>query len=924
MKEFIVTGMSCAACQAKIEKCVDKVPGVTMCSVSLLTNTMLVDGSFYDTDVINAVVKAGYGASVKSSDNDIYDDDRALKEDYQKSKKKLLISAILLVILMYISMLCVRFRLPLFEVFEENSVALGITECIISLSILVINKKFFISGFRGIRSLSPNMDSLVALGSLISFLWSVYVLVVNIVNSVNVFNNINGVNIQSFNNHYYFDSAAMILVMVSIGKMLESRSKEKTTDAIKTLIGLRPKTANLIVDNEEKTVDIGSLKVGDVFVVRAGESIPADGVIIEGFAAVNDSCLTGESIPKDKKTGDYVNAATINQDGYIKCIARKVGENTTLSQIIKIVTLASTTKAPIARIADRVAGIFVPLVMGISLITFAVWLIISGSFEYSIARAVSVLVISCPCSLGLATPVAIMAGNGIAAKNGILFKSAVSLEQTGRVQIAVLDKTGTVTQGVPEVKHVECLDEPSVVLSEIPFASPSETSYLRSLSSESQDYSDRLLKVACSLEKLSEHPLGKAIVAEGIRNNVSVCEVENFKVYPGGGVEGTIDGTKYRIGKLEFVSKNTGTVTKQNNQMNKVYQANTMNQMDQMNHVYRVDSIEKFDYCTRVYLADTVKVLGCIYIADTVKPQSKDAIDCLRKAGVHTILLTGDDSRVGEAIRKETGIDYVISDVYPQDKDMVISKLKELGTTIMVGDGINDSPALVSADVGIAVGNGTDVAIDSADVIINSGALTDVVKAVSISRKTVQIIKENLFWAFFYNIICIPLAAGCYSRLLDFDINPMVCATAMSISSIFVVLNALRLYLFNADDYSNIEHESKASQSERTIRTNCISKRSNLISEDEIRSCLSMTEDELNKTKLARQMEDRRVTKIFNVEGMMCMHCEARVQKTLEAIAGIEKAIANHEDGTVTVELSKEISDDVIVKAITDAGYEVK
>ena len=906
MKEFVVTGMSCAACQATIEKCVNKVPGVTICSVSLLTNTMLVDGSFYDTDVINAVVKAGYGASVKSSDNDIYDDDRALKEDYQKSKKRLLISAILLVILMYISMLCVRFRLPLFEVFEENSVALGITECIISLSILIINRKFFISGFRGIRSLSPNMDSLVALGSLISFLWSVYVLIGNIVNSVNAFNDINGVNIQSFNNHYYFDSAAMILVMVSIGKMLESRSKEKTTDAIKTLIGLRPKTANLIVDNEEKTVDIGSLKVGDVFVVRAGESIPADGVIIEGFAAVNDSCLTGESIPKDKKTGDFVNAATINQDGYIKCIARKVGENTTLSQIIKIVTLASTTKAPIARIADRVAGIFVPLVMGISLITFVVWLIISGSFEYSIARAVSVLVISCPCSLGLATPVAIMAGNGIAAKNGILFKSAVSLEQTGRVQIAVLDKTGTVTQGVPEVKHV----------SSVP-----EVSYLLLASSESQDYSDRLLKVACSLEKLSEHPLGKAIVEEGIRNNISICEVESFKVYPGGGVEGTIDGTKYRIGKLEFVSQNTGTVTKQNNQMNKVYQANTMNQMD---HVYRVDSIEEFDYCTRVYLADTVRVLGCIYIADTVKSQSKDAIDCLRKAGVHTILLTGDDSRVGEAIRKETGIDYVISDVYPQDKDMVISKLKELGTTIMVGDGINDSPALVSADVGIAVGNGTDVAIDSADVIINSGALTDVVKAVSISRKTVQIIKENLFWAFFYNIICIPLAAGCYSRLLNFDINPMVCATAMSISSIFVVLNALRLYLFNADNYSNIEQENRLSQSERTIHTNGKNKRSNLISEDEIRSCLSMTEDELNKTKLARNMEDRRVTKVFNVEGMMCMHCEARVQKTLEAIDGIEKAIANHENGTVTVELSKEISDDVIVKAITDAGYEVR
>jgi P-type Cu2+ transporter len=835
MTQYNVTGMSCAACSARVEKAVNSVEGVTSCAVSLLTNSMGVEGTASPDAIIKAVADAGYGASLKSDGKAQKSTTDELKDtETPRLIKRLVFSLIFLAPLMYISMGHMMWNWPLPSFMNGNHIAMGIAEMLFAIIVMVINQKFFINGFKGIIHKSPNMDTLVALGSGASFIYSAYALFAMTVAEMNG----NAGKVAELMDSFYFESAAMILALITVGKTLESYSKGKTTDALKSLISLAPKTATLIRDNKETVVPVEQVMKGDIFIVKPGESIPVDGVVIEGVSSADESALTGESLPVDKAVGDSVSAATINQSGFLKCKASRVGEDTTLSQIIKMVSDAAATKAPIAKIADKVSGVFVPTVICIALVTFAVWLIAGKEFGYALSRGISVLVISCPCALGLATPVAVMVGNGKGAKNGILFKTAASLEETGRVQIAALDKTGTITEGKPVVTDV--------------------------IPAENIDKNE-LLALAYSLEKKSEHPLAKAIVKYAEDSKISCDEVSNFNAVVGNGLSASLNGEEIFGGSLKYISSKTN--------ISEVHKKLAENLAEEGK--------------TPLLFAKDDKLLGTIAVADTVKEDSAKAIKQLQNMGIKTVMLTGDNGKTAKAIGKQTGVDLVISDVLPDGKEAVIRSLSKYGKVAMVGDGINDAPALTRADIGIAIGAGTDVAIDAADVVLMNSRLTDAAAAIRLSRQTLKNIKENLFWAFIYNIIGIPLAAGVWISITGWTLNPMFGAAAMSLSSFCVVTNALRLNLFKI-------HDTKHDKIKNPVN-------------------ISLTEFE-NK-------ENDTMTKIFKVEGMMCPHCENRVKTALEAVDGIESAAASHTDGTATVTLSKAVSDDEIIRVITDAGY---
>ena len=825
MKQFNVTGMSCAACSARVEKAVSGVSGVTSCSVSLLTNSMGVEGSASDADIIKAVKDAGYGASVKGGSKDSAPDDDALRDTETPAMvKRLIASLVFLVILMYISMGHMMFGAPLPSFMEDNHVMMGLAQLILAAIVMVINQKFFINGFKGLIHRSPNMDTLVAMGSAASFVYSTWALFA--MTDAQLHGGTEAA--AKYMHEFYFESAAMILTLITVGKMLEARSKGKTTDALKGLMKLAPKTAVIFVDGEEKEVPVEQVKKDDIFVVRPGESIPVDGVITEGESAVDESALTGESIPVDKNVGDEVSAATINQAGFIRCRASRVGEDTTLSQIIKMVSDAAATKAPIAKIADKVSGVFVPAVISIAVITLIVWLILGKTVGGSLARAISVLVISCPCALGLATPVAIMVGNGVGAKNGILFKTAVSLEETGKVRIVALDKTGTITQGEPSVTDIIAADGTD---------------------------QEKLLTIANSLEKKSEHPLAKAVIKYCTEKNISSEEASDFMAVAGNGLKGTIGGSEVYGGNFSYISG----LCSMSETVNATYE--------------KLTSEGK----TPLFFAENGHLLGMIAVADIIKEDSPKAVRELQNMGIHVVMLTGDNERTAKAIGAQAGVDEVIAGVLPDGKENVIRSLKKKGKTAMVGDGINDAPALTSADMGIAIGAGADVAVDAADVVLMKSRLSDVPAAIRLSRATLRNIRQNLFWAFIYNIIGIPLAAGVYGLQL----NPMFGAAAMSLSSFFVVTNALRLNFFKLHDSSH----------DKRITT-------------ELNDAPSETNE-----------------KTVSVKGMMCGHCEARVKKALEDINGIDEAIVSHEKGTAIISLSSDVSDKTIRKAIQDAGY---
>ena len=830
MKQYTVTGMSCAACSARVEKAVSQVPGVQSCSVSLLTNSMGVEGTASESDIIKAVEEAGYGASSKDSAAPAQSasmDEKALEDrETPKLKKRLIASLCLLLPLMYISMGHMMWGFPLPVFFEGNHVAMGLAQMTLAALVMVINQKFFISGFKALWHRAPNMDTLVSLGSAASFVWSLYVLFAMTRAVVDGRQDA----VMGYMMDFYFESAAMILTLITVGKMLEARSKGKTTDALKSLMKLAPQTATLVRDGQEVTVPIAQVQVGDIFAVRPGENIPVDGVVVSGESAVNEAALTGESIPVDKAAGDRVSAATVNQSGYLQCRATRVGQDTTLSQIIRMVSDAAATKAPIAKIADKVSGVFVPVVITIAVITLIVWLAVGREFSYALARGISVLVISCPCALGLATPVAIMVGNGLGAKHGILFKTAVSLEEAGKTEIVALDKTGTITQGQPKVTDV--LPAESVTKEE-------------------------LLSAAFALEQKSEHPLAKAIVAYGHEQNLSAPEVTAFSALPGNGLKGSLNGDTLMGGSQKFMASQ-GTIP-----------AGLQKQAEALSDQGK----------TPLFFARNGQLLGVIAVADTMKEDSAEAIQQLRNMGVRVVMLTGDNQRTADAIGKAAGVDQVIAGVLPEGKEQVIRDLKKKGKTAMVGDGINDAPALTQADLGIAIGAGADVAIDAADVVLMNSRLTDVAAAIRLSRATLRNIHENLFWAFFYNAIGIPLAAGAFISLFGWTLNPMFGAAAMSLSSFCVVSNALRLNFFDL-------HSTKR--------------------------------DKKIKVKERKTME-----KTLKIEGMMCMHCSGRVQKALEAIDGVESAIVSHETGTAVLTLTKAVDDAVLKKAVTDAGYEV-
>ena len=825
MKQFNVTGMSCAACSARVEKAVSGVSGVTSCSVSLLTNSMGVEGTASDADIIKAVKDAGYGASVKGGSKDSAPDDDALRDTETPAMvKRLIASLVFLVILMYISMGHMMFGAPLPSFMEDNHVMMGLAQLILAAIVMVINQKFFINGFKGLIHRSPNMDTLVAMGSAASFVYSTWALFA--MTDAQLHGGTEAA--AKYMHEFYFESAAMILTLITVGKMLEARSKGKTTDALKGLMKLAPKTAVIFVDGEEREVPVEQVKKDDIFVVRPGESIPVDGVITEGESAVDESALTGESIPVDKNVGDEVSAATINQAGFIRCRASRVGEDTTLSQIIKMVSDAAATKAPIAKIADKVSGVFVPAVISIAVITLIVWLILGKTVGFSLARAISVLVISCPCALGLATPVAIMVGNGVGAKNGILFKTAVSLEETGKVRIVALDKTGTITQGEPSVTDIIAADGTD---------------------------EEKLLTIANSLEKKSEHPLAKAVIKYCTEKNISSEDASDFMVVAGNGLKGTIGGSEVYGGNFSYISG----LCSMSETVNATYE--------------KLTSEGK----TPLFFAENGHLLGMIAVADIIKEDSPKAVRELQNMGIHVVMLTGDNERTAKAIGAQAGVDEVIAGVLPDGKENVIRSLKKKGKTAMVGDGINDAPALTSADMGIAIGAGADVAVDAADVVLMKSRLSDVPAAIRLSRATLRNIRQNLFWAFIYNIIGIPLAAGVYGLQL----NPMFGAAAMSLSSFFVVTNALRLNFFKLHDSSH----------DKRITT-------------ELNDAPSETNE-----------------KTVSVKGMMCGHCEARVKKALEDINGIDEAIVSHEKGTAIISLSSDVSDKTIRKAIQDAGY---
>ena len=830
--------MSCAACSARVEKAVSEVPGVTSCSVSLLTNSMGVEGSASPADIIAAVEEAGYGAAQKGKEpggttaagSAAAAEDSLKDTETPKMKKRLIASLCFLIPLMYFSMGHMMWNWPVPSFMEGNHVAIGILQLLLTGIVMVINQKFFISGFRGLIHRAPNMDTLVALGAGASFVWSTYALFA--MTDAQMRGDMDGV--MSYMHEFYFESAAMILTLITVGKMLEARSKGKTTDALKSLMKLAPKTARVLRSGVEEEVGIEQVRKGDIFVVRPGENIPVDGIVLEGHSAVNESALTGESIPVDKKEGDQVSAATLNQSGFIKCEASRVGEDTTLSQIIQMVSDAAATKAPIAKVADRVSGVFVPAVIGIALVTIAVWLAAGQTLGFALARGISVLVISCPCALGLATPVAIMVGNGVGAKNGIMFKTAVSLEETGKTQIVALDKTGTITSGDPRVTDL------------IPLEGVTE---------------EELLSSAYALEKKSEHPLARAILALAEERQISgETDTTDFRAVPGNGLTGNLGTDLLAGGNFKFISENAEVPAETKDLAENLAQEGK----------------------TPLFFSRNGKLIGVIAVADVIKEDSPQAVKELQNMGIHVVMLTGDNERTANAIGRQAGVDEVIAGVLPDGKESVIRRLKKKGKVAMVGDGINDAPALTRADMGIAIGAGTDIAIDAADVVLMKSRLTDVPAAIRMSRATLRNIHENLFWAFFYNVIGIPLAAGVWIPIFGLQLNPMFGAAAMSLSSFCVVTNALRLNWFKLYDAGRDK-----------------------------------------KIKSKRKQEETTMVKTMKIEGMMCGHCEARVKKVLEALAEVDQAEVSHEAGTAVVTLNAEIADDVLKKAVEDQDYKV-
>ena len=829
MKKFNVTGMSCAACSSRVEKAVSKVEGVQSCSVSLLTNSMGVEGSASEESIIAAVEKAGYGASVAGAEKKQSAETDQLKDkDTPVLMHRLIASVGFLVVLMYISMGHMMWGWPLPAFFADNHIAMGLAQLLLCVIIMVINRKFFISGFKGLIHRSPNMDTLVALGSGASFVYSVYALFAMTDAQVKG----NAELVMSYMHEFYFESAAMILTLITVGKMLEAHSKGKTTNALKALLNLAPKKATLLIDGKETEVTVDKVKKGDVFVVRPGESIPVDAEITDGSTAVDESALTGESIPVDKVIGDTVSAGTINKAGFIKCSATAVGEDTALSQIIKMVSDAAATKAPVAKIADKVSGVFVPAVIVIALITIAVWLLCGQTVGYALARGISVLVISCPCALGLATPVAIMVGNGMGARKGILFKTAASLEEAGKTQIAVLDKTGTITKGEPKVTDI------------IPF----------------EITENELLKYAYSIEAKSEHPLAKAIIVKAEELSLNPYEVTDFKAESGNGLSAEYNGKRIIGGSKKYISSLIGI-------------SNDI--------LSKADKLSEEGKTPLFFMLDN-KLLGIIAVADVIKEESPQAIKQLQNMGIKVVMLTGDNERTAKAVGKLAGVDEVIAGVMPDGKEKVVAELKKQGKVLMVGDGINDAPALTRADIGMAIGSGTDIAIDAADVVFMKSKLTDVPAAVRLSRKTLRNIHENLFWAFIYNVIGIPLAAGVWIPLLGWQLNPMFGAAAMSLSSFCVVTNALRLNFF---DITNPKKD--------------------------------------RKIKYKSKKDDNAMTKTMKIDGMMCSHCEGRVKQSLEGLAQVSQAEVSHEKGTAVVTLTAEVSNDVLKKTVEDQGYNV-
>ena len=854
MEQYNVTGMSCAACSARVEKAVKKVPGVTSCSVSLLTNSMGVEGTASPAAILSAVQEAGYGASPKTSSaskaSDASTDLDALADhETPKLKRRLIASLGFLLVLMYFSMGHMMWGWPLPRWFDGNHIAMGLVQLLLAGIVMVINQKFFINGFKGLIHGAPNMDTLVALGSMASFVWSTYALFAMTRAQVDG----NDELVMHYMMEFYFESAAMILTLITVGKMLEARSKGKTTDALKSLMKLAPKTATLVRDGAEVTVAIADVQKGDVFVVRPGENIPVDGVVLEGTSAVNESALTGESIPVDKAVGDKVSAATTNQSGFLRCEATRVGEDTTLAQIIKMVSDAAATKAPIAKIADTVSGFFVPAVISIAVVTTIVWLLLGHELGYALARGISVLVISCPCALGLATPVAIMVGNGLGAKNGILFKTAASLEAAGRTQIVALDKTGTITSGEPRVTDI------------LPAEGVSES---------------ELLTLAASLEQKSEHPLAKAVLAYAETETIACPDVTDFAALPGNGLSARLDGMEIYGGNAEFIAAKASVPAE--------LQAEAA----------RLAAEGK----TPLFFGGAGRLMGVIAVADTLKEDSPRAIRELQNMGIRVVMLTGDNQRTADAIGRQAGVDEVIAGVLPDGKEAVIRRLQESGKVAMVGDGINDAPALTRADTGIAIGAGTDVAIDAADVVLMNSRLSDVPAAIRLSRATLRNIHENLFWAFIYNIIGIPLAAGLFIPF-GLTLNPMFGAAAMSLSSFCVVSNALRLNLF---DLHSTRHDHKtASPAAAPVQSAAENNKKSDADAPEVKT------------------EDNTMKKTLKVEGMMCGHCEARVKKALEALPEVDEAVVSHEAGTAIVTLNAEVADDVLKNAVEAQDYKV-
>ncbi len=838
MEQYIVTGMSCAACSARVEKAVSQVPGVTSCSVSLLTNSMSVEGSALSEEIITAVQNAGYGADLKNAKQNQHDRTNSIEDTLKDKetpilKRRLIASLGFLIILMYVSMGHMMWGWPLPSFFNNNHIAMGLLQLLLTIVIMVINQKFFTSGFKSLWRRTPNMDTLVALGSTAAFIYSTFALFA--MTDAQVKGNADAV--MSYMHEFYFESAAMILALITVGKMLEARSKGKTTNALKGLMQLAPKTATLIRDNKEIVVPVEQVAIGDIFVVRPGENIPVDGVILDGDSAVDESTLTGESIPVDKSVGNTVSAGTLNQSGFIRCEATRVGEDTALSQIIQMVSNAAASKAPIAKVADKVSGVFVPAVITIAVITVIIWLLLGQTIGFALARGISVLVISCPCALGLATPVAIMVGNGMGAKNGILFKTAVSLEECGKTKIVALDKTGTITKGAPTVTDI------------IPANGITEA---------------KLLHLAYSLEKKSEHPLAHAINQRAEKDAVSPDEVSDFTALPGNGLSASNNGVMLYGGNYNFISSRISIPDEIKKQSEKLSEEGK----------------------TPLFFSSDDTLFGIIAVADVIKDDSPQAIREMQNMGIHVVMLTGDNERTAKAIGTLAGVDEVIADVLPDGKENVIQKLKQKGKVIMVGDGINDAPALTSADIGIAIGAGTDIAIDAADIVLMKSRLLDVPAAIRLSRATLRNIHENLFWAFIYNVIGIPLAAGVFINVLGWQLNPMFAAAAMSLSSFSVVTNALRLNFLRIHD----------------------SKRNHKIN---------------NKQNNITKKESKVMNKTLKIEGMMCSHCEMHTKKALEALDGVTNAEVSHESGTAVVTLEKDIADDILKQAVSEQGYKV-